>query len=249
MISRGCAPGASRGQGGRSDLQAARLTYPNLGNVFRGILFATSIAAAITTTGCATTLGYVPENIKPRQIHNKDTLSPTYGEVKKWAYDVQDGYDSRATINRHAIYFGAALAAAAVGTLAGLAIFDSGSPAIAGIPIGTGFLAGVAAIYNSDQKADMYSRASNAMKAIINASDQRVANGASPDAREAVCLKRNVDTLMGKVARHIVLMEPKNVVAELSKVQPNAEKDIQELLQAAKGDFSDLNSITVSCDQ
>ena len=42
-----------------------------------------------------TSLGYYPSNLKTRQVTNKDTLTPTYLEVKTWAYDVQDGLDTR----------------------------------------------------------------------------------------------------------------------------------------------------------
>ena len=42
-------------------------------------------------SGCATTLGYVPEQLKLRDMEDKDTFTPTYSEVKEWAYDVGDG--------------------------------------------------------------------------------------------------------------------------------------------------------------
>lgn len=54
---------------------------------------------------CVTTLGYVPGHLKPK---GKATYIPTYGEVKEWAFDMVDGYDSRATMNRYAIYGGPA---------------------------------------------------------------------------------------------------------------------------------------------
>jgi hypothetical protein len=80
------------------------------------------------TSGCVTSLGYVPGYVKQDQ----GTRPPTYDEVRQWASDVAHGYDTRATVNRYAGYYGAVFAAAAVGTLAGLAAFDSGSPAIKG---------------------------------------------------------------------------------------------------------------------
>jgi hypothetical protein len=125
----------------------------------------------MANSGCVTTLGYIPEHPKP--IADTATLTPTYGEVKKWAYDVLDGYDSRATLNRHAIYGGALIAAAAVGAIAGLAAFDSGSSALIGIPIGTGFLGSVAAIYSSEEKAQIYRFASEYVKDLISDSEKR----------------------------------------------------------------------------
>ena len=68
-----------------------------------------------TTSGCVTTLGWVPDNVKPRKLSDSTTLTPNYTEVKQWAYDVQDAYDSRATMNRQAAYFGALFAVAAAG--------------------------------------------------------------------------------------------------------------------------------------
>lgn len=59
------------------------------------------MCAWATTSGCVTTLGYVPEHLKPE---NTRDYVPTYAEVKKWAFDVADGYGSRAILNRYAIY-------------------------------------------------------------------------------------------------------------------------------------------------
>jgi len=174
---------------------------------------------------------------------NPDTLIPSYKEVKRWAYDVHDGLDSRATANRNALYLGAVLAAAAVATLAGLAVFDKGSPAIPGIPIGAGFLSGAAAIYNNDQKADMYDRASKYVKKLIDMSDTRIANGnAKADAKEAACLKSDVDELLRRVGVHIRYMDPKNVAALLKNVKAGAVSTDGEEVKAATGDFGDLDS-------
>ncbi len=67
----------------------------------------TAISLAATTSGCATWLGYVPEQVRPG---DNITQPPSYAEVKEWAYDVIDGYDTRATINRQSLYAGALLA-------------------------------------------------------------------------------------------------------------------------------------------
>jgi len=94
--------------------------------------------------------------------------------VKEWAYDVIDGYDTRATINRQSLYAGALLAAAAVGAVTGLSAFGSDSAALVGIPIGTTFLAGVAAVYSSEEKARIYHFASAYLKDLDTMSDKRL---------------------------------------------------------------------------
>jgi len=212
------------------------------GNRLQNLTVVILLLAGCTSSGCITTLGYVPENIKPRQIKDR-RLIPSYAEVKRWAYRVQDGLDSRATANRHALYLGAVLAAAAIGTLAGLAVFDKGSPAIPGIPIGTGFLSGVASVYNNDQKADMYDRASKYVKKLIDMSDDRVASRSiETDAKEAACLKADVDELLRRVSVHIRYMDPKNVVGLLKDLKAEKVQTDSEEVKAAAGDFSDLDS-------
>jgi hypothetical protein len=166
---------------------------------------------------------------------------PSYGEVRHWAYDVQDGYDSRATANRYALYVGALLGAAAVATIAGLSAFDSASPALIGIPIGTGFLASAAAIYSNDQKAVLFRHGSNAVKIVIGWSTWRLAIGRPPDASEAYCLERDVTAMMGKVSRHLELLDPQNVVALLRATNLSDKEQLQKLADAAKGDFGDLD--------
>ena len=125
----------------------------------------------VFATGCSTKLGWVPGYI--RQDDYRQT--PRLADVRKTAADLRDGWDTRATTNRYAGYVGAAIAAAAAGALTGLAAFDSGNSAIVGIPIGTGFLAAIAAGYNNEAKAQVYSRASRYVTALMTLSDQRLA--------------------------------------------------------------------------
>lgn len=158
---------------------------------FRLVIMVCLLFAGVTNSGCATTLGYIPEHPKP--IADTTTITPTYGEVKKWAYDVLDGYDSRATINRNAIYGGALIAAAAVGAIAGLAAFDTGSSALIGIPIGTTFLGSVAAIYSSEEKAHIYRLASEYVKDLITISDKRMVRRRLAAQGTAVVLKEAQD--------------------------------------------------------
>ena len=125
----------------------------------------------VFAAGCSTKLGWVPGYI--RQDDYRQT--PKLADVRKTAADLRDGWDTRATTNRYAGYVGAAIAAAAAGALTGLAAFDSGNSAIIGIPIGTGFLAAIAAGYNNEAKAQVYSRASRYVTALMTLSDQRLA--------------------------------------------------------------------------
>ena len=113
--------------------------------LLRPFTLAILFGVCIASSGCFANLGYVPELLK------SDEPLPAYHEVKTWALAVADGYDTRAILNRYAIYGGAVLGAAAVASIAALAVFDSGSSAVIGIPIGAGFLSSVAAFYQSDQ--------------------------------------------------------------------------------------------------
>jgi len=142
---------------------------------------------------------------------------PDYEQVKNWAYNVADGYDTRATLNRQAIYGGGLTALAATGALVGLAAFDPESPVITGIPIGTTFLAGTMALYNNEQKAVIYGSASQTIRDVLIQSDCRVANNCV-DKKAAVCLHAEVSDVMRKVNDHITLLDPKNVADMLKAV-------------------------------
>lgn len=126
-----------------------------------------SLVLSLTRSGCVTSLGYYQDNLKPRQVRAFDYLVPDYVTVKHWAYDVQDGFDSRATLNHHALEYGTLFALAAAGTMGGLGIFSPGSPALQGIPLGTAFLGAAAAYYDNQFRYDMYSRVSARIRAII----------------------------------------------------------------------------------
>lgn len=128
------------------------------------------LPVSMLTSGCAT-LGYVPE--RPT-LGDTTTFTPTITEVKKWAYAVADGYDSRATMNRQALHAGALLAAAGTGAIAGLAAFNAGGSALTGISIGATFLAGVAAVYSSEEKSRIYRLGSEYIKDLITKSDERL---------------------------------------------------------------------------
>ncbi|MGH8604724.1 MAG: hypothetical protein ACREXR_18645, partial [Gammaproteobacteria bacterium] len=130
-------------------------------------------------SGCVTTLGYVPEYPKPEKewwgSRTNFSKTPNLGEVKKWAMDVIDGYDSRATMNRQADYAGALIAGAGAASLVGLGAFGGDRAWITGIPIGTAFLAGVAGIYSNEAKAQLFGAAANYLQRMVNNSERRLA--------------------------------------------------------------------------
>lgn len=214
-----------------------------------------SLVLSVTVSGCVTSLGYYQNNLKPKQVRDSENWVPNYVTVKHWAYDVQDGFDSRATLNHYALEYGTLFALAAAGTMAGLGIFSPGSPALQGIPLGTAFLGGAAAYYDNQFRYDMYSRASARVRAIIEVSDERVTMLKDPALLsltlvpgidlEAMCLKEEVGRVVDLVRRHIALSDPKNLAAELRSIQKPMDQGkmdkLNDLVKAAQGDLSDLN--------
>jgi hypothetical protein len=176
------------------------------------------LLCSVTLSGCVTTLGYVPEYVKP--IRNKDTLLPTYMEVKTWALNVLDGYDSRATINRQALYAGAVLAAASISAIAGLAAFGSNSSALIGIPVGTGFLGALAAVYQSDEKAAIYGSGSRYVKSLIMLSNKRITDFDS-DVDGSIEVAASQEAQAAALQR---LTEDRNQYAEQSKLADEGKK-------------------------
>ena len=188
------------------------------------------VVVAFTQAGCVTTLGYVPEGIKVRQMTQGPATGPTYAEVVTWAEDVADGYDSRATMNRNALYGGALLGVAGASTLAALAIFSAGNPAIAGIPIGTAFVSGTMGFYNNYVRADLYDQASKYVRRLILMSRERRSKASDTnkmpqdiDAHAAVCLEWDVQDVIRIVSRHITMMDPANVAKALAAVKVDAK--------------------------
>lgn len=139
----------------------------------KSVLIALLLYVVTSTSGCVTSLGYIPERIE--SIPTEVPPEVAYSEAHQWAGKVADGYATRATMNRYAIFGGATIAAAAVSAMAGLAAFDTGSSALIGIPIGTGFLASVAAIYSNEGRAQIYDLAKDAIKRMMTASSKRAA--------------------------------------------------------------------------
>ena len=212
---------------------------------------------SILTSGCCPKLGYFPEQVRT----SDEGRPPTYREVRTWALDVADGYDTRHTTNRYSLYIGALTAAAGVGAMAGLAAFAPGSSAIIGIPIGTTFLSGAMAIFNNEPKAVIYDRGARAIGDLVTLSDCRYQarqigeimtascappdctdGGASPkvctanecyEMEEAVCLHRDVQSVMRRVSEFITFLDPKNVADTLKAVAVSAETANAEAAQAA----------------
>lgn len=212
-----------------------------------------SLVLSLAVSGCVTSLGYYQNNLKAKQVKDFTNWVPDYVTVKHWAYDVQDGFDSRATLNHYALEYGTLFALAAAGTMAGLGIFSPGSPALQGIPLGTAFLGGAAAYYDNQFRYDMYSRASARVRALIEVSDERVTMLTGPVSQppatsiefEAICLKEEVGRVIDLVRRHIALSDPKNLAAELRSIQKPMDQGkmdkLDDLVKAAQGDLSDLN--------
>ena len=201
-------------------------------------LCAFMLIASLILGGCSTHLGYVPHDVyapsfwpfqsTTGQTPKNTSPVPSYQDVKNWGFNVADGYDSRATANRQAVYFGALTAAAGVGALAGLAAFAPGSPVIVGLPIGTTFLSGAMAIYNNEQKAVIYGAASQTIRDVLIQSDCRmVKNGCTAEQscawEEAVALHSEVSEVMEKVNDHITLLDPQNVADRLKGVASSIE--------------------------
>jgi hypothetical protein len=218
-----------------------------------------TLIASLMLGGCSTHLGYVPYDVyAPSFRPNANVVRPSYQDVKNWGFRVADGYDSRATFNRQAIYGGALVAAAATSALVGLAAFSPGSPAIIGLPIGTTFLSGAMVIYNNEQKAVIYGSASQTLRDLLIRSDSRTVNCSTDkyEAVEAVCLHAEISALMQKVNTHITLLDPKNVADRLKAVANADEatnaadgpkkKQVEKAvlsLAAEANDFSDLQRL------
>lgn len=198
---------------------------------WRRLLPVVIIAGITVTSGCAATkLGYIPEDVESSD--NTTTITPTYPEVKTWAYDVADGYDSRATLNRYAVYGGALIGAAAAGAIAGLAAFDSGSSALIGIPIGATFLGGVAAVYSNEVKARIYRLGAQYIKDLITLSDKRryqceaSASTISQDAQKAVedAQERLVDA---EQHEELLQKRAKKAHEDVEKSKSEKDKDLE----------------------
>lgn len=225
------------------------------------------VIVAIGQSGCVSSLGYVPEAVKIRQMTSGTNTpasdGPRYEDVVTWADDVADGYDSRATMNRNALYGGALLGVAAASTLSALAIFSPGNPAIKGMPVGAAFASGTMAIYNHDQKADLYDRAGKYVRRLILESRERrnyrlFQLSQAPDvanAAEAICLEWDVLAAIKKVSIHVNQLNPVNVVQALAAIPATPTttggtgatdpqttlNNINNILRSVRGNFSDLD--------
>src|SRR6266446_5524579 len=96
------------------------------------ITLSVALLLSVTSVGCCPKLGYVPHIVKT----GDPNVTPSYPDVKKWAYQVAYGYDTRSTLDRHALYAGALVAGASAAALTGLAAFGGSGDALIGIPIG-----------------------------------------------------------------------------------------------------------------
>jgi hypothetical protein len=201
--------------------------------MIRGLLVAGLVLSLI---GC---VGHLPANLKPSELTDQVYLVPTFREVKLFAYATADGYTDRASMNRHAINAGAVTVALGVAGMAAGAIYGAPVALMTAIPLVTGTLGSVGAIYQNDQKADLYTRAGGYVRALIDVADLEAAIHGYTDTIAAACLKRTLDEVIRRVDWHVTMLNPQNVVALLRALPPGAQLD--KLLAAARGDFSDLD--------
>jgi hypothetical protein len=190
--------------------------------------------ASFVLSGCATHLGYVPYDVYagcfwPRNCAGPTTNGiPPYSDVKNWALQVADGYDTRAVFNRQAIYGGALIAAASTSALVGLSAFNTAGNVITALPIGATFLGATMAIYNNEQKAVIYGSASQTIRDVLIQSDYKQANGDwkvdPPTPATAICLHAEVSEVIRRVNNHITLLDPKNVADQLKGVAASVQK-------------------------
>jgi hypothetical protein len=189
-----------------------------------------ALMASFVLSGCATHLGYVPNDVYagcfwPRTCTAPNSPPPSYLEVKNWAVQVEDGYDTRAVFNRQALYGGALIAAASTGALVGLAAFNTGGAVITALPIGATFLGGAMAIYNNEQKAVIYGSASQTIRNVLIQNDLNPPGGdGTVDPKAAICLHAEVSEVIRRVNNHITLLDPKNVADLLKGVAASVQK-------------------------
>lgn len=124
-----------------------------------------SLTLALALAGC-TTFGYIKD-------HPEVNDTESYEKVKEWAYEVSDGYSSRGTINRYSLYWGAGMAAAGAGTLAGLGTTGASGNASVIVPLAAAFLGSVFGYYQNEEQAQLYFAASDSIKALIDQSNKR----------------------------------------------------------------------------
>jgi hypothetical protein len=195
--------------------------------------------ASFVLSGCVTHLGYVPYDVYagcfwPRKCAEPTTVGtttsgilspPSYSDVKNWALQVADGYDTRAVFNRQAIYGGALISAAATSAVVRLSAFNTAGNVITALPIGATFLGGTMAIYNNEQKAVIYGSASQTIRDVLIQSDYNQARGDwKEDSQAPICLDAEVSELIRRVNNHITLLDPKNVADQLKGIAASVQK-------------------------
>ena len=197
----------------------------------------------VGSSGCVTTLGYVPEQLKLRNMKDQKSFTPEYSEVKTWAYDVVDGYDSRATANRYALYGGALLAAVAVGAVAGLTAFDASSSVVKGFAIGGPVLGSIFAIYSSEEKARLYRLASSSIKELITLSDKRLLRcrrSSSRSVQEADTMEKQAAGNLDQAAVNLNAAKQKEKI--LGEEMQKARENVDSALPSDKAGMQEVAS-------
>jgi hypothetical protein len=186
------------------------------------------VLVALLLTGC------LPASVRP----SGPDLIPTYGEVKRYALDLADGYDSRASTNRHALHAGAVAGLLGGLVIAGLSFGTASLGVIPYVALASGGAASLGAIYQHDEKAALYGKGAAYMRAVINESDLRVAfDGGSVSAVHAACLKIAVDAVAAKVEAHVLLLDPARAIAA---IRAAPDEEAPRLRALATGNYDDL---------
>lgn len=136
------------------------------GYFLAGLLFSALL------TGCAlSNVGFIPDSADSSDFNENE---PTLTNVRKWAAEVADGYDSRATMNRYATYVGGSMATLSIGAITGLATFNMGHSWILGLPLIGATSGALFALYQNEEKARIYRLANLYIKDLITISNRRV---------------------------------------------------------------------------
>jgi hypothetical protein len=156
---------------------------------------------------------------------------------------VGDGYDSRATLNRYSHYGGALLGALAIGAVAGLTAFDSGSSVVKVFAIGGPVLGSIFAIYSSEEKARLYRLASSSIKELITLSDKRLLRCLNPSSRSA----QEAKAMEEQAARNLNAANQKEEI--LGEEMQKARKNLDNALASAKPGLPGLQEVASAIDQ
>ena len=180
--------------------------------------------------GCAS-LGVRPDFVDYENSKAKETCQSRHGTqtdplpacveyetMRRYAAELQEAYESRASINRYAIWVGGIAALASVGALAGLAAFGlAGSDAAKIIPLAGTFVGGSIIFSQSDQKAIAYDQAAMDVADAINETEPSPlsANTGVNDYQQAT---RNLKSKLNDVHKFVIKKRAEVTSKEFSQL-------------------------------